>query len=218
MESKRANFLEREWTCVKQEIDRLPLRERNRQRTMRRIIEAAIELFSTAGYDQTTMDNIADKAEVSRATLFNYFSTKRALLLPFANDLYEKNIQPQILSYLKEQPATRDVLRFLFMSIYEQVLTLPEMERGLRAELFQPQPAMMKLSHGHGFFKTLVTIVQQGQQRGEIRTDISDDKLGRYVGTLYVSLLVMESKDSTSTSYVSEIDTLLAFLQGALKG
>jgi AcrR family transcriptional regulator len=202
---------------VKREVDRLPLRERNRQRTIRRIVEAAIELFCTAGYDQTTMDSIAEKAEVSRATLFNYFSTKRALLIPFANDLYEKNIQPRILSYLQEQPATLDVLRLLFMSIYEQVLTLPEMKGGLRAELFQPQPAMKDISHGNGFFKILVTIVQQGQQRGEVRSDISDDQLGRYVGTLYVSLLLLELKDSTSRSYVREIETLLAFLQDALK-
>jgi AcrR family transcriptional regulator len=164
------------------------------------------------------MDSIAEKAEVSRATLFNYFSTKRALLIPFANDLYEKNIQPRILSYLQEQPATLDVLRLLFMSIYEQVLTLPEMKGGLRAELFQPQPAMKDISHGNGFFKILVTIVQQGQQRGEVRSDISDDQLGRYVGTLYVSLLLLELKDSTSRSYVREIETLLAFLQDALKG
>ncbi|GAC1640824.1 MAG: hypothetical protein NVS4B9_33310 [Ktedonobacteraceae bacterium] len=202
---------------MKQEVDRLPLRERNRQRTIRRIVEGAIELFCTAGYDQTTMDSIAEKAEVSRATLFNYFSTKHALLIPFANELYEKNIQPRILSYLQEQPATLDVLRLLFMSIYEQVLTLPEMKRGLRAALFQPQPTMKDISHGNGFFTILVTIVQQGQQRGEVRRDISDDQLGRYVGTLYVSFL-LELKDSTSISYVSEIETLLAFLQSALKG
>jgi AcrR family transcriptional regulator len=201
---------------VKQEVDRLPLRERNRQRTIQRIVEAAIELFYANGYDQTTMDLIAEKAEVSRATLFNYFSTKQALLLPFANDLYEKNIQPRILSYLEEQPATLDVLRFLFMSIYEQVLTLPEIERGLRAELFQPHSAIKDIGHGHSFSKTLLTIIQQGQRRGEIRTDIPDQRLGRYIGALYFSLLRLEFKENTSTNYVSEIDTLLVFLKDAL--
>jgi AcrR family transcriptional regulator len=203
---------------VKQEIEHLPLRERNRRRTMRRIVEAAFELFRSEGYDQTTMDAIAEKAEVSRATLFNYFSSKRALLLPFANDLYEKNTQPQVLAYLEEQPATLDVLRLLFMGIYEQVLSLPEMERGLRAELFQPQHAMKDLGHGNGFFHTLVTIFQQGQRQGEVRTDISEYTLARYVGTLYVSLLLLEFKDNAPTSYPSEIETLLAFLRDALKG
>ena len=104
------------------------------------------------------------------------------------------------------------------MSIYEHVLTLPEMVQGLQEKIFQPPPEMMNFTHSNDFFNTLVTIVQQGQQRGEVRTDIASDKLGRYLGTFYISLLLMEIKDSTLTNHESEIDTLLTFLQGALKG
>jgi AcrR family transcriptional regulator len=41
-------------------MDRLPLRERNRRRIYSRIVDAAFELFRTAGFDATTMDAIAD--------------------------------------------------------------------------------------------------------------------------------------------------------------
>ncbi len=51
-------------------MDVLPLRERNKQKVTERIIVAAMELFKTQGYEQTTMDDIANKAEISRGTLF----------------------------------------------------------------------------------------------------------------------------------------------------
>jgi len=81
-------------------MDRLPLRERNKQRNIQRIVDAASALFHTTGYTQTTMDAIAEQAEVSRATLFNYFPTKQALLMPLTNTLYREHVQPEIQSYL----------------------------------------------------------------------------------------------------------------------
>jgi AcrR family transcriptional regulator len=41
----------------------------------------AIELFVAHGYDQTTMEQIAEKAEVAPSTLYRYFSSKDLLIL-----------------------------------------------------------------------------------------------------------------------------------------
>ena len=40
------------------------------------IRDAALELFAEHGYEATTVDQIADRAEVSKATFFRYFATK----------------------------------------------------------------------------------------------------------------------------------------------
>lgn len=200
-------------------IDRLPLRERNKQRIYSRIVDAAFELFRTAGFDATTMDVIAEKAEVSRGTLFNYFPTKDSLLMPYANELFNEYVQPEVLSYLDTQPTTLDAVRFLFMSIYEHVLALPAIDRALRHEFFAPPPETKACSNiGTGFFETLVTIVRYGRQRGEVRDDIPLENLARYVGVLYVSLLYNSTEDEQSTpaKYAVEVNTLLAFLHTAL--
>jgi AcrR family transcriptional regulator len=202
---------------MQSESPQLPLRERNRQRIYRRIVSAATDLFRTTGYDRTTMDAIADKAEVSRGTLFNYFPTKEALLIPFAGELYEKYVQPEILSYLDTQPATLQVLRFLFMRIHERILTLPHVDRALHLEFFQPRTTMPECSPEIGFLETLTMILQYGQQRGEVRTDIPLEHIARYVGVLYIALLHGMIEQGTSTKYASEVDTLLAFLRTALK-
>ncbi len=57
------------------------LRDRKKQEQRHRIIQAAAALFAEQGLDSTTMDDIASAADVSVATVYNYFGTKGALLL-----------------------------------------------------------------------------------------------------------------------------------------
>lgn len=45
-----------------------------------RVFDAAIELFVEQGYDATTMDDIAVRADVARTSVFNYFERKTAFL------------------------------------------------------------------------------------------------------------------------------------------
>ncbi|MDQ1287108.1 MAG: hypothetical protein QG622_673 [Actinomycetota bacterium] len=43
-------------------------------------MEAALRLFAQQGYDETTIDQIAEAAEISRRTFFSYFPSKEDLL------------------------------------------------------------------------------------------------------------------------------------------
>src|SRR5436305_122201 len=61
------------------------LRERKRQDTEDRLLSAAVDLFVERGYDATSMDEVAARAEVSRATAFNYFARKEDLLVAWAD-------------------------------------------------------------------------------------------------------------------------------------
>ncbi len=59
------------------------LRERKKARTRAEIREQALRLFLVQGYEATTVQQIADAAEVSLSTLFRYFPTKARLALQF---------------------------------------------------------------------------------------------------------------------------------------
>lgn len=56
------------------------LRERNKERTRAAIVEAAWRLFRDGGYEATTIDAIAEAAQVAPRTFFRYFPTKEAVV------------------------------------------------------------------------------------------------------------------------------------------
>lgn len=58
------------------------LRARRVAATRRAIGEAAIDLFVEKGFHETTLEDIAHRAGVSRRSIFNYFPTKQAAAFP----------------------------------------------------------------------------------------------------------------------------------------
>jgi AcrR family transcriptional regulator len=63
------------------------LRERKKQRTREMLIDAALQLCDTQGYDRTTVDQIAAIADVSPRTFSRYFATKDAVILALIDEM-----------------------------------------------------------------------------------------------------------------------------------
>jgi AcrR family transcriptional regulator len=57
------------------------LRDRNKQRVRRRILETAMSLATARGVDGMTADDISAEAEIGRATFFRYFDSKEAAVI-----------------------------------------------------------------------------------------------------------------------------------------
>jgi AcrR family transcriptional regulator len=58
--------------------------------TRQRILDAAVNLFRTRGYEPTTTRDIADGADIATGTLFNYFPTKEAIIAVLAEEALSK--------------------------------------------------------------------------------------------------------------------------------
>ncbi|MEV6735877.1 TetR family transcriptional regulator [Streptomyces sp. NPDC051104] len=117
---------------------RLGLRERKKIKTREAIRAATYALIREQGYDATTIEQIADRAEVSPSTVFRYFPTKEDIVL---TDEYD----PLMLEALRARPEDEpwmDSIRYVMgkaLELSEQ--EDPEVLR-LRAHLGAQVPAV----------------------------------------------------------------------------
>ena len=56
-------------------------KEREKQQRREEIVQAAEEVFFSKGFEKSTMDDVAEKAELSKGTLYLYFKSKEELLI-----------------------------------------------------------------------------------------------------------------------------------------
>ena len=76
------------------------LRQRHTERTRDAIVDAAFELFAAKGYAETTIDEIAERADIAPRTFFRYFPAKEAVLFHGADDQVEEAV-----AKLRARPA-----------------------------------------------------------------------------------------------------------------
>ena len=87
---------------------KLGLRERKKAKTEATIRPHAIRLFRRYGYTATTVEQIADAAEIAHSTFFRYFPTKEALLF---NDAEEQAIVTSFRQFLPDSAPIQAVSR-----------------------------------------------------------------------------------------------------------
>lgn len=80
------------------------LRERKKARTKSAIQLHAVRLFREQGYAETTVEQVAEAAEVSPSTVFRYFPTKEDLVV---TDDYD----PVIFAAFQEQPPELNLIQ-----------------------------------------------------------------------------------------------------------
>jgi len=80
-------------------------RDQHKSRTRRALREAALELFASQGFDDTTTEEIAERAGVSVRTFFRYFPTKELVLFFGRYDF----VQAFTVGYLSQPDTMSDV-------------------------------------------------------------------------------------------------------------
>ena len=121
---------------------KLGLRERKKQQTREKITRVALELFAERGYDETTLADIAEAAEVAPRTIFAYFDGKDDILL-----CQENGFLDELRRRLEQRPAGTTTVDAIseFLSQMEP----PDESSLLRKKVMTATPALQMKMRGH---------------------------------------------------------------------
>jgi AcrR family transcriptional regulator len=110
------------------------LRERKKEATREALVEAALELFATQGFDATSVDQIADRVDVSARTFHRYFPAKEHVL--FADTASRMEL---VATQLASDDGTRPVLDVLRDTAMElaSVLAVDPRRQALRFRIIE---------------------------------------------------------------------------------
>ena len=87
-------------------------RQRKKDKSRQAIEDAAWELFAEQGYDETSVNDIAERANVAPRTFFRYFPTKEAVMYPQFDELLRS-----VRDEFRRRPADEPVITSLFESL-----------------------------------------------------------------------------------------------------
>lgn len=122
------------------------LRELKKQRTRDALLRAALELFTTQGYEHTTVDEIADAVEVSQRTFFRYFANKEEVAFA-VQDIVESHFVDALRARPAEEgpfDAMRNAVRSAWDTIEEAIGEVVPVELHMRAyQMIESTPSLI---------------------------------------------------------------------------
>lgn len=165
-------------------------RERHRSEMRERIFRAALRLFAERGFLATTVEDITEAADVGKGTFFNYFPTKEHVLGQYGEERVQQ-IESALDRVREGRQSALGALKGLASDLASQSSESPELLRAVYAAHLSCPPVLSELQKRiHRGRQLLAEIFALGQERGEIRRDLSPAELGRLMRLIFMGLTV----------------------------
>lgn len=147
--------------------------------TREKIIDAAWRLFYRQGYDDTTVEEIIEESGTSRGSFYHYFPAKDDLLSTLA-DVFDRKYEALMRSIDPDMDRF-DQLMYLNRELFAMMENSTPLD--LVARLYSSQLVTRGdkslMDHNRIYYRLLRQIVLQGQERGELRADVTVNEMVR---------------------------------------
>jgi AcrR family transcriptional regulator len=190
---------------------------RKKEASRRNIIAAAVKLFNRHGLEAVTMEQIAEAADVSRGTLYNYFPSRDAIVHAYLQQTFQERNQDRTVQ-LGMLPDTRSRLVYIFSVLVEGVRRQKEIfeafmvYRMKQVTSFRP-PAEQDQT---GLSLLIHEIIDLGQQSGELRSDLDEEMLaGLFEYALIAAIKPLYLQPERFDQFKSVHHSVDLFLNGA---
>ena len=165
-------------------------RERKKAETRQRILSAAARLFTSRGFEATTIDEIAEHADVSRGTFFNYYAEKSALMAELGNGMTETFLERLAAARGLDAP-TVERLAALFAGSASRLMERRDLSRAVLLETVARRSNLDdRRSHTAMLHEGMELLLQDGVEAGDVRSDLPVSLLAEMVSGAYVEVLV----------------------------
>ncbi|MEU3722030.1 helix-turn-helix domain-containing protein [Streptomyces sp. NPDC031705] len=125
-----------------------------RGNTRQRIQDVALELFAEQGYEKTSLREIAERLDVTKAALYYHFKTKEDIIISVFEDLTRPI--DELIEWAQEQPRTLETKREVLRRYSEAMAAGAPLYRFMQ----ENQATMRELSIGETVKRRLFTLVE----------------------------------------------------------
>lgn len=147
---------------------------RNPDRTRRKLLDAAIRLFSARGYHGVAVDQIVDAAKVNKRMVYHYFGSKDGIYQAAFKEVYTR-IDSIEFHAVERGRSPREKLTRLLESYFEFLVDNPEFTQLLQWENADKGRNIGKRDHflsKNTFMERFRQIVAEGIAAGEFRQNL----------------------------------------------
>jgi len=192
------------------------------------ILDAAKQVFARKGFHATRLEDIAEAAGFSKASLYNYYDSKELIFISLADREYDRLIQELDRAVSVEAPLIdnlRTAMGIIFKGFGEHFALMLEISdvRCMSAEHFK----VMAAHHADlvSGFKTKQTAMQSlflgmvsnGRGRAEFSTDMSDADCARFIGSIVRGIMMDWKRAGQLGNAEQEIGLALSFIAHGLR-
>ena len=182
----------------------LSRRERKKRNQKFTIIRAAQPLFEEKGYDETSVSEIADAADISYATFFNYFPTKDDLLRAITHVEYEDLAEVVNLRFSPE-----DSIDAIIYGTFQEWLEDSIKNRKISVRILE---ISMKDHLDETYFgeieQLFINLVKLGIERGEFKADTDAQVIGSLLCGFRHEVFMFDQEDLIERGYRQIIDPI----------
>jgi AcrR family transcriptional regulator len=198
----------------------------NSQATRERILHAAWECFARKGYAGTTNRDIADRAKITSAAIYQYFDSKSDLYVAAVRTA-QRELLPDLRTAIQDAPTARAALCGLaqiYATVHQRNSSIAPFLSALPVEMQRhDEIAQAMMGERSDVLSMIISAVERGVKTGEIPASKGPGAVAMFVActmglSMYASLIAPEGVVAAVDAYVRLLDgTLLTTPRAAIK-
>ncbi|MCP5041192.1 MAG: TetR/AcrR family transcriptional regulator [bacterium] len=156
-------------------------RERRSRELRERIYTTAQRLFLERGFDETTIGQIAEAADIAPATFFNHFPNKAAVLAAMTDEVLEY-LEALVDEQLERDGSVQQKISGFAQRIAEEILEASKLAHDAMLGLIHRGTNTGEVApHTRKVRDPFAAMLREGQRKGEVRDDLDVEFLAEIV-------------------------------------